>query len=259
MHDRPGRFGTPLAKISLGLLVGGMLAGTLASPAAASSINSNKPYARAQLLTHANLPGGWTTYGKTWVGTSNSGNAASMMTMTQYPDLSTCLGSPPALSVVAAEATGPEFDSKDGNTDVLDVADVYTSVNQAKQDFPPLSNPKFAKCFLQEQGSTITDADKGDWPTGAKLGTPIASVSHEPRYGDESGFVEVQVPVTLPGEQGTTDDFFIDMVIREGRSTAELLIDQGGTTPSATLTESLAKAVTKKMKERPPNNTVLNA
>jgi hypothetical protein len=69
--------------------------------------------------------------------------------------------------------------------------------------------------------------------------------------------VEVEVPVHLPAGQGSTNDFFVVLVVRQGRSTAELFIDQGDTTPSAALTESLAKAVTAKMKTRPPANTII--
>jgi hypothetical protein len=63
--------------------------------------------------------------------------------------------------------------------------------------------------------------------------------------------------VNLPGGQGSTNDFFVVLVIRQGRSTAELLIDQGETTPSAALTESLAKSVTANMRARPPANTIV--
>lgn len=173
--------------------------------------------------------------------------------------MSSCLGNPPALSVVAAEASRPYFNSKDQNTSVLDVADVYTSTNEAKSDFPPLSSPKFAHCFVQVQGPFITNIEKSTWPTGATFGTLIASVSRLPRYGDESGLIDVQVPVNLPGGQGSTTDYFVVLVIRQGRSTAELWIDQGATTPSAALTESLAKAVTAKMKARPAGNTIVDA
>jgi hypothetical protein len=161
--------------------------------------------------------------------------------------------------VVAAEASRPYFNSKDQNTSVLDVADVYTSTNEAKSDFPPLSSPKFAHCFVKVQGPFITNIEKSTWPTGATFGTLIASVSRLPRYGDESGLIDVQVPVNLPGGQGSTTDYFVVLVIRQGRSTAELWIDQGATTPSAALTESLAKAVTAKMKARPAGNTIVDA
>jgi hypothetical protein len=230
-----------------------------ANAGAATNITLNKPYAQAQLLKLSNLPHGWTKSGGTWVGTSTDSNASSMLTMTQFPDLSTCLGMPPALSVVAAEASSPGFNSKDQNTSVLDVSDVYTSTNEAKSDFPPLNSPKFANCFLQVGGSAITAIEQPQWPAGTTFGTPIASVSHQPRYGDQSGLVDVQVPVNLPGGQGSTNDFFVVLVIRQGRSTAELQIDQGDTTPSADLTESLAKAVTAKMKARPPGNTIVAA
>jgi hypothetical protein len=250
-----------LAMVSLGVVISGLIAGLLAIPAvhagAATSINTNKPYAQAQLLKRSNLPPGWTESDKVWVGTSADDNASSVLTMTQFPDLSTCLGNPPALSVIAAEASSPYFNSKDGNTSVLDVADVYASTNEAKSDFPPLDSPKFTKCFVQVEGSFITNVETSVWPSGATFGTPIASVSRQPRYGDQSGLVDVQVPVNLAGGQGSTNDFFVVLVIRQGRSTTELLIDQGDTTPSAALTESLAKAVTAKMEARPPANSIV--
>jgi hypothetical protein len=257
------RIAHPLAKVSLGLGIASLLAGFLTIPAAnvgaASSIKSNKPYAQAQLVKLSNLPPGWTKSEGTWVGTSADDNSSSMLTMTQYPELSTCLGHPPALSVVAAEASSPYFNSKDQNTSVLDVADVYTSTNEAKSDFPPLNSPKFADCFVKVQGPFITSMEKSAWPSGATFGTLTASVSRQPRYGDQSGLIDVQLPVNLPGGQGSTTDYFVVLVIRQGRSTTELWIDQGGTTPSAALTESLAKAVTVKMKARPTGNTIVDA
>jgi len=255
--------GQHLARAARALVIGGLMVGlaslSAVSAGAASTIKSNKPYAQAQLLKLSNLPPGWTKTDKVSIGTSADNNSMSMLTMTQLPDLSTCLGKPPPLSVVAAEASSPEFDSKDQNTSIIDVADVYTSTDEAKSDFPPLNNPKFANCFLQVQGSTITDVEKSYWPSGATFGTATASVSHQQKYGDQSGFVDVQVPVNLPAGQGSTNDFFDVLVIRQGRSTAELLIDQGDTPPSAALTESLAKAVTARMKARPPGNTFIAA
>jgi hypothetical protein len=258
------RFGQqPVMRVSLGLVISGLMVGLTSLPSvdagAAGNITSNKPYAQAQLLKLSNLPPGWTKQDKIWVGTSADDNSSSMLTMTQFPDLSTCLGNPPALSVTAAEASSPEFDSKDQSTSILDVADVYTDTSEAKSDFPSLNSPKFANCFLQVQGSTITGIEQSEWPSGTTFGTPTASVSHQGSYGDESGLIDVQVPVNLPGEQGSTNDFFVALVIRQGRSTAELQIDQAGTTPSAALTESLAKAVTAKMKARPPGNTIIPA
>ena len=98
--------------------------------------------------------------------------------------------------------------------------------------------------------------DKDDWPSGSTLGTPVASVSRQPKYGDQSGLVEVQTPVTLPGEEGTSNDFFVALLIRQGRSVAELIIDQGATTPSAALTHSLAEKVVANMKAKAPGNTI---
>ena len=251
------------ARVSRGLVIGGLATGLSFIPAAnagaAGTIKSSKAYAQGQLLKLSNLPSGWTKSGGTWVGTSGDNDASSMLTMTQYPDFSTCLGEAPALSVVATEASSPEFDSNDQNTSVLDVADVYSSSSDAKADFPPLNNPKFANCFLRVQGSSIMNLEQSAWPSGSTFGTPAVSISRQLRYGNQSGLIEVQVPVNLPGGEGATNDFFVALVIRQGRSTAELLIDQGDTTPPASLTESLAKAVTAKMKAPPSGNTVIAA
>jgi hypothetical protein len=237
-------------------MISGLVAGLTVSSVGASTINSNKPYAKAQLLKLSDMPPGYTKSGDLWVGTSDSNDSGSMFTMTQFPDFSTCMGTPAALSVVAAEANSPDFISKDGNTDVFDVADVYTSASEAMSDFPPLSDAKFAHCVAQVQGPAIVSTDKDDWPSGSTLGTPVASVSRQPKYGDQSGLVEVQTPVTLPGEEGTSNDFFVALLIREGRSVAELIIDQGATTPSATLTHSLAEKVVANMKAKAPGNTI---
>jgi hypothetical protein len=258
------RLAHPLTSVALGVVTAALMVGPAAIPAtdagAAARVSvDNKAFAQAQLVKLSNLPAGWTASGGTWVGTSADDDASSMLTMTQYPEYSTCLGQPPELSVVATEASSPEFYSKDQNTNVLDVADVYATTSEAKTDFPPLTNPKFAGCFLKVQSSSIMSVEQSDWPTGATFGTPIASVSRQPRYGSQSGLIEVEVPVTLPGGEGSTNDFIVALVIRQGRSTAELLFDQGATTPSAALTESLAKAVTAKMKARPPDNAFLTA
>jgi hypothetical protein len=250
-----------LARVSFGLVLSGVMAGLTSIPAtgagAATTIKSNKPYAQAQLLKLSDLPSSWTKTDKVWVGTSADDDSSSLLTMTQFPEFSTCLGAPPALSVIAAEASSPYFNSKDQNTSVLDVADVYTSTDEAKSDFPPLKSPKFASCFAQLEGPFVTDMEKSVWPSGSTFGAPIASVSQQLRYGDQSGLVDVQVPVNLPQGQGSTTDYFVVLVIRQGRSTAELLIDQGDSTPSAALTESLAKNVTARMKARPPGNTIV--
>lgn len=248
-----------VAVTAVGLAITGLFAALTVIPAGASTIKSNEAYARAQLLKQSDVPSGYTKSGDMWVGTSDSDNSSSMFTMTQIPDIATCLGEPPALSVVAAEASSPDFFSKDGNTDIFDVADVYTSVSQAKSDFPSLSNPKFAKCFLQVEGSSIVSTDKDTWPSGSTFGTPVGTVSHQPKFGDQSGLVEVQVPVTLPQGQGTSDDFFVALIIRQGRSVAELMLDQGTTPPSAALTNALAKKVTENMKAKPPGNSIIAA
>ena len=107
------RIARRLAMVSLGLVINGLLAGVTAIPAviagAASSINSNKPCAQAQLLQRSNLPTRWTDSDEVWVGTRADDDASSVsaLTMTQVSDLSTSSGNPLALSGIAAEASSP--------------------------------------------------------------------------------------------------------------------------------------------------------
>ena len=253
-----------LARATFALGLSGLVAGlTAAVPSggagAATTIGSNKSYAQAQLLRLSDMPHGWTKSGSDWVGTSADQNSPSLFTMTQFPQFSTCLGKAAPLSVVAAEASTPDYYSKDGNTDVFDVADVYSSVSQAKSDLPPFNDPKLASCFVNVEGPFITSVDQSSWPTGSSFGTPRATVSRFARYGEQSEMLEVQTPVTLPQGQGTSNDFLVAVVIRQGRSVAELVIDQGDTPASAELTASLAKTITARMTMPPPRNSVVAA
>jgi hypothetical protein len=183
-----------------------------------------------------------------------------MLTITQHPQLSTCLGMTPPLSVVAGEASSLSFSSSDQSTNVLDVADVYTNVADAKSDFPPFHNAKLANCVVQVQGPTILGIEQSEWPSSVTFGTLTASLVKAPRYGNQSAMLMVQVPVNnLPDAGGNTIDFFSVLVIRQGRSTTELFIDQAGVPPSAAMTKSVAQTVTAKMKARPPGNSIISA
>jgi hypothetical protein len=251
--------------VVLGILIGALVTGLTSVAAvnaqAATTMKADKAYAGAQLLKMSNLPHGWQKSGQVWTGTSDDPDSSSMFTVTQFPQLFTCLGMTPPLSVVAAEASSLNFNSADQSTNVFDVADVYDNVADAKTDFPPSHNPKFANCVIQTQGSAVIGIEKSEWDPGVTFGSPTASVVKVPRYGSESGMLMVQVPVNLPASDGGghTTDFFTALIIRQGRSTAELFIDQTDVPPSATLTRSLAQTITAKMKAPPPGNTIVTA
>jgi hypothetical protein len=172
-----------------------------------------------------------------------------------------CLGMTPPLSVDAAEAASVNFNSSDQNTTVWDVADVYANSADAKSDFPPFHNPKLANCLLQTQGSLILSIEKSAWDSGTSFGTLSASVVKTPRFGNQSGMLMIQVPVNYSAADGggSTSDFFSILTIRQGRSTAELFIDQTDVPPSADLTKSLAQTLVARMKASPPGNTVIAA
>ena len=123
----------------LGLLIGALVAGLMLVPAvnsdAATNMKEDRSYASAQLLKLSNLPYGWQKSGQVWSGTSDDPNSSSMFTATQYPQLFTCLGMAPRLSVVAAEANSLNFNSSDQSTNVFHVADVYSNVSDAEADF----------------------------------------------------------------------------------------------------------------------------
>jgi hypothetical protein len=229
--------------------------------AAATNMKSNRAYASAQLLRLSNFPYGWQKSGQVWSGTSGDQNSSSVLTVTQYPQLSICLGMTPPLSVDAAEAGSLSFYSSDQLTNVSEAVDVYSNSADAKSDFPPFHNPKLAKCLLQIQGSSITNIEKSAWDSGTTFGTMTASVVNAPKFGNQSGMVMVQVPVNYSQADGggSTIDFYAILVVRQGRSTTELFIWQTNVPPSSALTKSLAQTVTAKMKAPPPRNTIIAA
>ena len=122
-------------------------------------------------------------------------------------------------------------------------------------DFPPLSDPKFAHCVAQVQGPAIVSTDKDDWPSGSTLGIlglRLAAAKVRGSVGAGRG-PNAGDP---PGRGGNQQRLLRGSSIRQGRSVAELIIDQGATTPSATLTHSLAKKVVANMKAKAPGNTI---
>jgi hypothetical protein len=203
--------------------------------------------ARAQLLTKAEFPPGWTASGDGTVGTSSDQNKSSLFTTTQFPDLTTCLGLPTGLSVRAAEASSPWFTSPDRYSAVLETADIYASPTAAKADFPPLRNPSLPGCTAQIQASTIVAVLRSTYPPGATFGKLTASPGSFPSYGDESGMVVVEVPVKL------SDDTRLSVVIsfvliREGRLAAQLVLGNEDTPFDSALAQTLAERVSARMK-----------
>ena len=56
-------------------MISGLIAGLTFSSVGASTINSNKPYAKAQLLKLSDMPQGYTKSGDLWLGTSDSNDS----------------------------------------------------------------------------------------------------------------------------------------------------------------------------------------
>ncbi len=228
------------------LMTGGIL--TTSANAAATNLKANQATARAQLLTLSNLPSGWKKVGSVTVGTTADANSAQNVAA-----LASCLGLTPPPTDVAAQATSPLFTSKNDNTQVINAANVYKSTANAKTHFPPFKNSKFASCFVQVDGSQLLDIEKSFWPSGTTFGTLSGSSARAPKYGDQSGMILVTIPVTVSGGS-QTNDYVNIMEIRQGRSTANLFVDQVSTPPSSAFTKSLAKTVTAKMKANPPRS-----
>ena len=153
------------SRVSLGLAIGGLAAGlTFIPPAnagAAGTIKSSKAYAQAQLLKLSNLPSGWTKSGGTWVGSSGDNDASSMLTMTQYPDFSTCLGEAPALSVVATEASSSRIRQQGPEHERCLTSRMCTAARTMRKPiFLRWIIPNSPNCFLRVQGPSIVNLEQ---------------------------------------------------------------------------------------------------
>jgi hypothetical protein len=119
---------------------------------------------------------------------------------------------------MAAEASSPYFDNKGGNASVLDVADTYARRDEGQKRLSCAHRSYVHEGFVLVEGPFLTNAETSVWPSGATFRT------RSPRFptsrdGDQSGLVDVQVTVNLPGGQGSPNDSFVVLVIRpmEGR------------------------------------------
>jgi hypothetical protein len=260
--------GTRSVALALALLLGTSLVSACGSSNSAKStsttttlavqnIEADQLLARAQLLSLVNFPAGWQASGTITLGSSTDKSTSKAFAETQSPELATCLGVNAQLSVVAAEAASPDFAS--GTESYIASADdsafVYATAADAMADFPPFGNPKLADCVIKGHEQEIAAEISGLMPSEVTVGTPVASIGTFSRYGDQSGMIEIGVPLTAPdGSTATMSISFV--IIRQGRSIAQLILVGLPMPFSAALARSLAQSVTAKMAATPSSHGV---
>ena len=217
-------------------------------------IRADQGYAQDQLLTTADFPSGWTPHGSVTVGKSTDESTQNVFSETQSSELATCLGKPPQLAVVGAEAGSPTFVSPDSTSGAENTAFVYATATEAKADFPSFSNPKLPSCIIQGHEKDIADYVASAFSDGTTATSASATQATFPSYGDESGAVMITVPLTFPdGMKANVSITYI--MIRQGRSIAQLVLDSVPGTFESSLAQSLAQTVTANMAKTPVRAT----
>ncbi len=225
------------------------------STTAVQNIEADQLLGRAQLLSVAEFPSGWSEHGSISLGKSTDESSTNAFAETQSPELATCLGVNAQLSVTAAEAASPTFSSESESffATVDDSAFVYATTAEAQADFPPFTNPKLAECVIKGHEQDISDQIASEMPSGITVGVPVASLGTFPKYGNQSGMIQIGIPLSdAHGSLGTVNMSFL--IIRQGRSIAQLVLVGFPTPFTSSLAQSLAQKVTAKMAATPSSH-----
>jgi hypothetical protein len=166
----------------------------------------------------------------------------------QGATLAGCLGvSESSLNVNAPNASTPEFDQNDQNLTVNDQVTYFATAKAAAADIATLANPKIAPClnqFLAVPGNPLTQAIAGQLGKGATVGNIAVTSLPQLPFGQKSGALEMDIPLTY---QGITFTAHLGIVgLTKGRSESALMLFSVNGFPSR-LEAHLEKVAVQKM------------
>jgi len=156
---------------------------TLAAASAAQ-----KAHATKALLTHSDMPSGWTSSPSTNSGGGSFPGAA---------QLAGCIGVPSKLIASnPPQVNSPNFHSKDQTLEVDDNVSVFPSVKNARAEYAAISNAKTAGCMATLMNGPFKAQISSAAGNGASVGTITVTKAGAPRG---TTAYNLGVPITSQG------------------------------------------------------------
>lgn len=195
--------------------------------------------ARKSLVVLSDLPSGWTASGKITAGSgSNSGVPGAK--------LAGCIGvSKAVLETNWPTENSPTFADPTGVDSVSDQVEAFPDATKAQADFSSFANPKTPSCLATVLGPAIRQQAQKGGGAGVTVGTITASRLSTPSIGDESGEMELQVPITAPN--GSTTLYLNLLVVTRGRLETTLTLTSPGAVFDPTLAQQVGGAAVRHM------------
>jgi hypothetical protein len=195
--------------------------------------------ARKGLIVAGDLPSGWTPTGAV----TSGGNSANSVPTSK---IAACLG------VAKSEITNneptensPSFNGPNGAS-IDDEVETFPSTAAAKVDFSTFSNPKTPGCVTTVLGPVLRQAAEKGGP-GTTVGTISATREPLASVGDNSGEIELHVPISVSGATATLSLDIDLVVITEGRLETTLSFDSQDAPLDPTLVQQTAAAAVRHM------------
>jgi hypothetical protein len=213
---------------------GGTPAATKATKAADLAL------ARKGLVVVGDLPSGWTATGAVTSG-GNSGNGV------PTSKIAACLGVAKS-EINNSEPTenSPTFNGPQGAA-IDDEVEAFPNTAKAKVDFSTFSNAKTPGCVTTVLGPLLRQSAQKGSP-GTTVGTITATREPFAGVGDNSGEIELHVPISVSGTAPTTLSLDIDLVvITQGRLESTLSFDSQDAPLDQALVHQTAAAAVRHM------------
>jgi hypothetical protein len=192
--------------------------------------------ARKGLLVLSDFPSGWKASGKISSGNgSNSGVPGAK--------LAACIGvSKAVLETNWPTENSPSFADPTGAESASDQVEAFPDAAQARTDF---ANPKTPGCLATILGPAIRQQAQAGGGSGVTVGSITASRLSTPAVGDESGEMELQVPIGTAN--GSTTLFVTLLIVIQGRLETTLTLTSPGSAFQPALAQQAASAAARHM------------
>ncbi len=200
--------------------------------------------AAGELLPASAYPAGWKGQGSSTKTTGASFFAG--ISSSQLTQITSCLGIPTTnIDSTPAEAADQEYDDPNSNVTVTDTVDVFPTTADALTDVAASSNPKTPNCFVQLEGSALSQGIAQRLGQGTKVGQVAVTDRQIPSYGDHDSDVVISIPFTDNGVSGT--EYLEFVVVQKGRSESNFQFSNTGSPTPSTVVDQLAQAAANKM------------